>query len=243
MGRRQTQLSEIQHGRRERAPALRHDDAVRSDEKWSGDVRRSRIAMGYGGPQRRHHRHEVRRVSRRGEFSRRHGLDTRLPADEHVDEGRLPRRGGHRPFRADEPDYRRVRVAHHGRGGHQELAGDDLPDEVHRRLQAHAGAVLRQRQLYALGRGPLQRRLPPLQGGTRANRRFRERPRGPADRRPGLRVPQSRGQARLVPQPFRSHRHDGRFLRRRSQPEIFDPFVGKARPAVERALRRGVAGR
>ena len=33
------------------------------------------------------------------------------------------------------------------------------------------------------------------------------------------------------------------FLRRRSEPEIFHPVVGKARPAVERAVRYGVARR
>ena len=102
MGRRQAQLSEIQHGRRRRPAAIRHDDAVRADEERHGDVRRSRLALGHGGAQPRHHRHQVRGLSRRGEFPRRHGLDSGLRADEHVDEVGLPRRGRHRPFRAHE---------------------------------------------------------------------------------------------------------------------------------------------
>ena len=103
VGRRQAQLSEIQHGRQQQQPpALRHDDAVRADEERHGHVRRSRIAMGHVRAQPRHHRHQVRRLSRRGELPRRHGLDSGLRADEHVDEGHLPRRRRGRPFREHE---------------------------------------------------------------------------------------------------------------------------------------------
>ena len=87
--------------------------------------------------------------------------------------------------------HRRRRVDHHRRRRHQELAGDDLQGEVDRRLQADAGAVLREGQLHAVRRGTLQRSLPSLQGRPRAHGRFRERRRGAADWRPRLRVPQA----------------------------------------------------
>ena len=82
---------------------------------------------------------------------------------------------GHRPFRAHEAAHRRRRVEHHRRRRHQELAGDDLPGEVDRRLQAHARALLRERQLHVVRRGTLQRHLPSVQGRPRADRRFRQR--------------------------------------------------------------------
>ena len=85
------------------------------------------------------------------------------------------------------------------------------------------------------GEGPLQRHLSSVQGRSRADGRFRQRRRRPADRRPRLRVPEPEGQARLVPEPVRGDRHDDRFLRRRGVAEIFHSVGRTRRRAVEGA--------
>ena len=68
-----------------------------------------------------------------------------------------------------------------------------------------------------------------FKGGRALTGDFESDAGGPADRRPRLRVPRSEGQARLVSEPLRGDGYDHRFLRRRSEPEIFHPVVGKAR--------------
>ena len=214
---------------------------VRTTERH-GDVRRSRHALGRGRAQPRHHGHEVRRLSRRSDVPRRHRLDSELRADGHVDEGGLPRRRRQRPLRADDADDRRRGVDDHRRRRHPELAGDDLPGEVDRRLQAHARAVLRERELHALRRRALRRRVPSLQGRPCADRRLRERRRGPPDRRPRLRVPRLEGQARLVPESVRGDRHDHRLLRRRGEPEV-SRFCRRDNPASRRRPGSTPSGR
>ena len=81
---------------------------------------------------------------------------------------------------------RRRRVDHHRRRRHRALAGADLPGEIGRRLQAHARAVLCERDLHPVGRGALRRRVSSLQRRTVADRRFRERRGRPPHRRPRL---------------------------------------------------------
>ena len=149
---------------------------------------------------------------------------------------RLPRRRRHRPFRADDLITDGAESVITGDADITQLAGEDLPGEVDRRLQADARAVLREGELHAVGRRALQRRLPSLQRRPRRSPAISRATSPASNRRPRLPVSRPEGEALAwLPNRFDVTDTTTGFYGGDAKLKYSIAPLGQARPAVERA--------
>ena len=193
-----------------RAAPVHDHDAVRACVARRLHARRPRHALEHGGAQSGRHRRQGQRLPGTGQLLGRHGHDPELRADVGRHEGLLPDRRQPAPLRPDRAADRRRRNPPHRRRGRRAVARAALPGALPGALPAHAGDLLRPRDLQPVRRRGLHGHVPPLQGGARTEGRVHER----GGRRE--RVPVSRP-ARIAPlaaRPVRGDRGDLPLLRR-----------------------------